>query len=295
VKTCKILVLVGCRSDEGLSAPIIRRLKADNIFEVYKINLIAPQFKESYEIIEHFCQTIKPDLVFCTGDRIEMTAGACASFHNRRKIAHYGAGIINDPITTLDDINRHYITMMADLAFCICESEARNVVDIWDFIKKININDIKNNLDLKNLNIYNVGLTHMDDIEIDESLVPSEGYDLILINPTTIINEIQQFESIRKTIIIGPNPDKPLDNLWDYKIDYNNLPRPLFMGLLKNCTKFITNSSAAYYEAPYFLKPEQIVLVGLRNKNRSGSNFKYGASDKIVKILKKWWMKENGY
>ena len=73
-----------------------------------------------------------------------------------------------------------------------------------------------------------------------------------------------------------------------------NVPRPQFLGLLKNCKRFITNSSAAYYEAPAFLLPEQIIIVGDRNKERS-SNFYgltpliEGASNRIIDELERWW------
>ena len=77
---------------------------------------------------------------------------------------------------------------------------------------------------------------------------------------------------------------------------YENLPRKIFLGLLKNCSRFITNSSCAYYEAPAFLKPEQIIIVGKRNKRRSSSFSsmgKGGSSDKIIKILEKYFKNEN--
>jgi UDP-N-acetylglucosamine 2-epimerase len=69
-------------------------------------------------------------------------------------------------------------------------------------------------------------------------------------------------------------------------IYYPNLPRPQFLGLLKNCHRFVTNSSCAIYEAPHFLKPEQIVQIGNRNLNRPRGPFEPGASDRIVAILK---------
>jgi UDP-N-acetylglucosamine 2-epimerase len=58
---------------------------------------------------------------------------------------------------------------------------------------------------------------------------------------------------------------------------------------LKHCHKFITNSSSSYYEAPFFLKPEQIVKIGLRNQNRNstgGMEKKY-ATKKIIKEIRK--------
>jgi UDP-N-acetylglucosamine 2-epimerase len=152
----------------------------------------------------------------------------------------------------------------------------------------------------KIFNIYIVGSTHLEGLEIDESLVPNEEYDLVLINPTTLQKDnYWEYEVKRMQVIIGSNPDIPFDKEWfshDKKrtnfVKYDNLPRPQFLGLLKNCKRFITNSSTAVYEAPYFLKKEQIIQVGDRNKNRT--QFEYEkqdklASEKIVETLKNWW------
>jgi UDP-N-acetylglucosamine 2-epimerase len=86
---------------------------------------------------------------------------------------------------------------------------------------------------------------------------------------------------------IGGNPDGTTIQLPGVQY-YDNLPRPQFLGLLKNCQRFITNSSCAIYEAPHFLKPEQIIMVGDRNKNRPRGPFQTGASDRIVSILKEY-------
>jgi len=300
----KVLIPVGCRSDEGLSAPIIRRMREDPFFEVIVLDLglFVSHFNSAYYNSEMVIKEIKPDLLIATGDRVEMTAAACAAFHNGIPIAHLYAGVTNN-ITTLDDINRHCITLWSELAFCEDYTSASNVWHLWKNIKKFTYEQIDKictkvfmswgvnleNEELEQFNIYNIGITHLDDLEVDESLVPDEPYDLVLINPTTSINEIPSYITDKKTIVIGSNPDIPFNKGFRDKADYDNLPRPQFLGLLKNCSRFITNSSSAYYEAPYFLKPEQIVLIGERNKNRSTfTNLEVGASDKIVKIVKAW-------
>lgn len=146
--------------------------------------------------------------------------------------------------------------------------------------------------------IYKCGISHLDDLEIDESLVPEEHYDLVLINPTTTMEEIVYIES-DFAIIIESNPDNTelqivnIEKVKKYK-SYKTLPRPQYLGLLKNCKRFISNSSDVYYIAPQWLKPEQIIQVGLRNKNRSTpKKLETGASQKIVDILEKWWLNQN--
>lgn len=302
MKKCVILLPQGCRSDEPLSDPIIKRLKQDDIFEVIVAKVNPNSFGDSYFKIKTLCLHYKPDVLFATGDRIEMCASASAAFHSNIPIIHYGAGITNTPLSTWDDVNRHVITLYSKIALCEDYSSAEFILDLWWRIKKIEIPSIcstgrnrkmqERQMEeiMNNLHIYIVGYTHLEDIEVDESLVPHEEYDLLLYNPTTMYGELPDLQIERKTIIIGPNSDPWLIKQF-IKPTYDNLPRSQFMGLLKNCKRFISNSSCTYYEAPHFLKPEQIIIIGDRNKNRSTKfNPEKGASDKIVQILKDFWI-----
>ena len=100
MRKCNILVPIGCRSDEGISAPVIKRLKEAEWCEVYEINLEnAGCFYSSMQE----CLDIEDDEVFdnidlalITGDRVEMYCFASFCFHNQIKIAHMGAGIVAD-------------------------------------------------------------------------------------------------------------------------------------------------------------------------------------------------------
>ena len=284
----KVLVPVGCRSDAGLSKPIIKRLRKHPKFECITTSLNPAVFYGSYGHVEQVIWDEKPDLVLCVGDRIEMCAAAAAAFHNGVKIGHVYAGVVSDPLATLDDINRHCISLWADICFCEDYISTLKVADLWSTIGKTNINLDK--FEYEKIGIYEVGITHLDDLEVNESLIPSEAYDLILMNTTTTIEDpINMFIPNKKTIRIGGNPDGKSHSI-GVDIDYDNLPRPQFLGLLKNCTRFITNSSAAYYEAPHFLAPKQIIMVGERNKNRSTpQKLETGASDKIVQILSEYF------
>jgi hypothetical protein len=269
----RILVPIGCRSDEGLSAPVIKRLQ--DWFDVCAYPLLPQKFKESYSLVETVINSWYPDLILITGDRVEMCAAAAAAFHNKVKIAHFYAGIINDPVTTYDDVDRHCCTLWSDIQFC------------EDRCSAIRTNMLKQACDLTS-NVHVVGISHLDDLEVDESKDPLCKYDLLLINnePLSSTNHDFMRSDGRPLIQIGHNPDGNVQTIGD--IYYGNLPRPQFLGLLKNCQRFITNSSAAIYEAPHFLKPEQIVMVGDRNKNRPKGPFKTGASDRIVEILKEY-------
>lgn len=298
----RVLVPIGSRSDKGLSKPIIKRLQDDDFFDVHTIEL--SDYDESF----HYTDSVLAnafDMIICTGDRMEMFAASLAAFFRNIPIVHVYAGIVNRDHPTKDEIYRHSISLMSELQFC--ESyEAENI--LFHFFNSIG----------KVPNAHVVGITHLDDLEIDETLVPRVGrsiqkwYNLILYNPLTNPKEAKKMRweierikteakfGINLNIIIGSNPDGWTDGkryeleealgLLDNTTFYKNLPRPQFLGLLKNCQKFITNSSSALYEAPYFLKEDQIINIGVRNTKRTPIDItKTGASSKIVKIIKEWW------
>jgi len=109
-----------------------------------------------------------------------------------------------------------------------------------------------------------------DNIEIDESEIPKETYDLILYNPPIsltrkeIYKEIEQIQNLMKPINyiwIEPNDDKFSDIIFPYT-NQKNLPREKFLGLMKNCDRFITNSSCQYYEASFLMNKENIISIG---------------------------------
>jgi UDP-N-acetylglucosamine 2-epimerase len=291
----KIAVPNGGRSNEGLIEPILKRLRADPSFEIFQIyfDTEVGDFDNAYKYSDYVLRMgeINIDLVLCVGDRIEITAAAAAAFHHNIPIAHVYAGTVGDH-NMLDAVNRHVITLWSDIQFCESEFAAEHVAALKSAA----------GLDY---NTHVVGCTHTDDLEIVEGRVYEEPYDLILFNPLTktdpttikseLIELIKTLDYSKTILWIGPNDDENRDYVikyfselhgdGEYTIHYaSNLPRPSFLGLLKNCDRFIGNSSSMFYEAPYFLKPEQIIHIGTRNASRETIT-QYGASDKIVKIL----------
>ena len=175
------------------------------------------------------------------------------------------------------------------------------------------------------IDVFEVGSTALDDVEIDDfGLVPRRPsapghgddrvipYDLVLYNPPTAHpEEITQdmaeiFQLIKGKWVwwIGPNGDPGSDlieNLfWEHMksiplqgpkehITYSKkLPREQFLGLMQNCERFIGNSSSMFKESPAFLKEEQIVNIGTRNKDRSFINVHVGGSDRIHKHVRRF-------
>lgn len=297
----KVFVPTGCRSDAGLSAPIIKRLGCfAHTFEL-KTN-----FQDAYYDTETFLRYITPDIAIIVGDRVEMCGSSACLFHHHIPIAHVYAGVSNN-IATVDDVNRHNITLWSDIQLCESSKAAQSVTQILSSIGKTP-------------NVHVVGITHLDDVEISEAWVPKNTpYDLVLYNPITgysklknikimddDLNEIYKLINKRYLVyFIGPNPDVGSNhvigciNKMQNKIQGNtkfiqNMQRAEFLGLLKSCYQFITNSSAAIYEAPHFLKTEQIIHIGDRNRDRDKGPFTTGASSKIVQVILKWYTDKNG-
>jgi len=295
----EVLIPVGCRSDKGLSAPVIKRLSEEHIPTTI-LHLEPRRYSHSYCITEHHIMgDSRPDIALIFGDRIEMTAAAAACFNNNVPIAHVYAGV-NNNVATLDDINRHIITAWSDIQFCESQEAVFRVYAIMAaFGKSIKVAHL-------------VGITHLDDLEVSEAMAPDVPYDLVLFNPVTYGQDlkqtirdgmitIHQFTG-RHKVFLMPNPDAGREHILDFLTEMKGtaksmdgeytirpvLDRPEFLGLLKNCQRFITNSSAAIYEAPHFLKPRQIIQIGERNRNRDRGPFETGASDRIVEVLKKW-------
>jgi len=271
---------MGCRSDAGLSAPIIRRLKEAKWCECTTYQLDPKHFFDNILDFGVYLSLNKPDLVLCVGDRVEMASAAYIVYNKQIPIGHVYAGAMGDTSekVTLDDINRFAISLYADICFCEDEAATNRVHDLWAIIGKARGITL-------DLNIHEVGITHMDDLEVDEELVPPEPYDLVLVNPTLKKERIEPIIS-GNVIILRPNPDKGFLVSQSLNV-YTDASHSQFLGLLKNCQRFITNSSSGYYEAPFFLKEEQIIWVGQRNSaRREYKRLEMGASEKIVKILK---------
>jgi len=291
---CRILIPEMCRSTEALTKPIIERLWKEKWCSCYPFGIEPNDIPANYYETETIIKEYKPDLIFIVGDRVEAMSVAQCAFLNNIPICHYGSGITNYPPSCYDDFVRHQIAIVSNILLCEDQNSYERMCNIVSILR------------LNDKEIHRVGNLYLDDLELDFSLCPSEPYDLVLINAETLNPKdfnVDNIELYRYTIFIGSNPDKNLVN-YNYNFKklgfsedkyYDNLPRNQYLGLLSKCKRFISNSSSIYYESPLYLKPVQIIHVGLRNLNRS-TNFeemkKYpNTANKIITILKEWWLK----
>lgn len=225
----------------------------------------------------------KADIILACADREETYMFVMERFKENKRIIHLWAGE-QACWSTFDDVYRSSMTLMSEMQLCTNETAKKRVEMLCLAVNK-------------KPNAYVVGNVYLDGMYIDEENIPDKEYDLVLYNPPSRLKKedvLKELKEVLKLIEgknyrwIEPNMDKHSDLIMQY-VTTSNLPRPQFLGLLKNCKRFITNSSCQYSEAPFLIKKEQIISVGVRNKERES---KYAdmsirnASENIIKKLK---------
>ena len=222
------------------------------------------------------------DWILAVGDRKETFDFVLERYRENIPIIHLWAGEISQG--THDEVYRHSMTLMSKVQLCTNKIAKERVKSLCKSVDKVYTTVV-------------VGNVMLDNMEIDDSLVPNEPYNLVLYNPPTlynqsiIIKELSQIVDMVKDkhyIWVEPNGDKNSDLVNKYVTD-KTLSRDKFLGLLKNCNRFITNSSCAYYEAPFLIEDDKIIVVGKRNKNRESKNSDMtipNASENIMKVLR---------
>jgi len=221
--------------------------------------------------------------VLAVGDREETFDCVLWAFKKGYPIIHLWAGE-QACWETNDDVYRHSMTLMSDMQLCTNQT-AKKLVDALC------------ELTGKQPNSHVVGNVMLDDLTPDESQVPEHEYNLVLYNPLIDRKTTQQevdalyrwlIEEDKPYIWLSTNGDSNCDIVNKYT-NTSTLPRPQFLGLLKNCNKFFTNSSCQYYEAPFLMDTVNIISIGKRNKNRASKNATMtitNATENIIKLLR---------
>ena len=246
--------------------------------ELYKRKMLAPAEKADY--------------IIAVGDRTETFDVVLQQWRSGVPVIHLWAGERCSDWAVEDEVYRSAMTLMSMMQLCTNPTAYKRVIDLCKATGK-------------EPNAYVVGNVMLDDMKTDSSKLPSSPYILVLYNPPTLLPEsvvksdlieiqtklieLKSKYKLKKHIWIEPNGDHQSGLVLEYS-NQQNLPRPQFLGLLKNCRFFITNSSSQYYEAPFFLKPDQIIPIGKRNSGRDSKNADMsitGATEKIISLLEK--------
>ena len=289
-KVKRIVVAFSNRSEYGLLVPVIRRLEKH--FEVIEFDMGAVTggvFKlgDLYKNAFAFLQESSPACVITPFDRKEQIFVALAARMLNLRVTQIHAGDISRE-GCWDDQVRHMISLCCDYLFCNGEESAERARELVE-------------LTGSSAKVFEIGSTAFDDIEVDTSSCPEGEFDLVIYHPPTkrpdlIEKELDEIESIidKSTIWIGPSGDPGSDQIIarakklekEGKIRfYQNLPRPKFLGLLKQCSRALGNSSSFFLELPHFGKKH--IHIGVRNRGRGIVKIRTGGSDRIAEILKK--------
>ena len=248
------------RASDGAISKLVTRMRKDDIY-TSNVN--------------------EADYVLAVGDRSETYDFVLKQFRENKPIIHLWAGEISQG--THDEVYRHSMTLMSMMQLCTNLEAKIRVIKLLDSIER-------------KPNVHIIGNVMLDNLEVDESLVPTYAYELVLYNPTTTssITDVKNDLIDIKTRLsnnyfwIEPNGDKYSEIIKPH-VTHKTLSRPKFLGLLKNCHKFITNSSCQYYEAPFVMTDGEIIHIGERNKERESKHADMSipnATDNIIKVLK---------
>jgi UDP-N-acetylglucosamine 2-epimerase (non-hydrolysing)/GDP/UDP-N,N'-diacetylbacillosamine 2-epimerase (hydrolysing) len=287
-KTVKICVCTASRSERQLIKPLLEELEANPKFKLHVLEL-PTNFLGGFKTAKKYLETHgKPDLAFCSFDRVEMLGACLAFFLDNVKIAQYHAGDTSGEGETFDDYVRFMITLCSDYQFCNGENAYKRCLQFLKLVGK------------PTEHCFEVGSLAFDNVSLDYSIVPNQPYDFILYNPLTrqpnlMENELNQIERLigkRLALWIYPNEDEGREHVIEKikKLEaegkvkaYQTLPRPQFLALMEKADRIIGNSSSFFLELPFFGKKH--VHVGARNKHRERIQIRTGASKRIVKIL----------
>ncbi len=220
--------------------------------------------------------------VILHGDRYEILGAATAAFLLGLPVVHLGGGDVTEG--SQDNSIRDAISSLSHLHFATCKESARRLI-------RMGIDPTR---------VYDVGDPGID-IFFDGTAFPSKGeltkklnlppdYFLIAYHPNTLGDTYAEVKILEDAIqrackrlpnvhfvLLDPNMDAghavirdTFSNLEGPQVSYRtDLPRHLYLSLLKNALALVGNSSAAFYEAPYLGTP--VITFGDRQLGRCAS------------------------
>ena len=286
----RIGIISAHRSERGLLNPIMIELQRRNDVKAEWCEIIPNQYEDNLIKFKDFLNNFSPHLILVPTDRNEAVYIAAHAFHEGYIIAHFHAGNLGS--LHPDEINRRVISCFSHILFCNTEKDKKNLIKLGE----------------EEWRCFVVGSTAFDEVIPDKSLCPNQPYDLVLLHPDPISKETT-FKDLTKTIsviskprfksmfVVWLHPNKDVNHevidgflnsgqLKDFKNNFQirgDLPRAQFLGLLKNCLRFIGNSSTICYEAPFF--GVQTIRIRKRNMKREKITPIIGGAKKIADIL----------
>ena len=246
-------------------------------------------------------EEIQPDIVLVAGDREEVISGAIAASYQNIPVAHMCGG--DTAYGSIDNAVRDATTKLSHIHFPMTKSHAKRIIKMGEEPYRVHV----------------VGHGGLDRIistpktskkQLSEYLnFDIESGPVLLMIQHVLSSEYQEaFSQIEITlnalselgykVLIGyPNSDVGsmdiVNTIEKYRdkipcLIYKNLPRKIFVNLLRNVDILIGNSSCGILEAPLLKLP--VVNIGNRQRNREiSSNVLFVDHEKncIKKTIKK--------
>lgn len=317
-----IAILTSSRADYGIYLPLLKELKKDSFFNIEIIAFgthlskkhgftLSDIIKDGYDTIHEITSLVeddsekgiaisygntflaftdfwsvhKYDLVFCLGDRFEMSAAVQASVPFGLKLAHLHGG--ETTLGAIDNIYRHQITLASQIHFVASDNFFNKVRDIIGSSKAI----------------YNVGALSLDGVKKiilpDWSDVrrlfeiPDKEFILITFHPETInpnqnkryiktISEVLNILCEKHHLVITMSNADTMGSLYRKSLKELKLKKPNNITLIENFGKYnyfaamkaskmlLGNTSSAILEAATFGK--YAINIGNRQSGRLRSN-----------------------
>jgi GDP/UDP-N,N'-diacetylbacillosamine 2-epimerase (hydrolysing) len=314
----RIGILTSSRADYGIYLPLLEKMKRDSFFEMEIIAFgthlskshgytLKDVEKDDYPVIHSVSSLISNDdeqsiassygltvlkfadfwtnhiydLVFCLGDRFEMSAAVQAGIPFGVKFAHIHGG--ETTLGAIDNIYRHQITLAAQLHFTATDVFSEKVIDLIGSSESV----------------YSVGSLSLSDIKsfvpIDRAVffekfnIPTEEFALVTFHPETMslqdnvqyaqvmINALTTISKKTFVIITMPNADtqgsvyreaieKLKKEFPDRFLLIENFGKVNYFSAMHYTKILIGNTSSGILEAASFGK--YVVNVGDRQKGR---------------------------
>jgi len=217
---------------------------------------------------------LKPDIVLIVGDRVEAFAAATAAHLAGIIVAHVHGG--DRALGQVDDSLRHAITKLSHIHFPATRESARRIARLGE----------------NSWRIHHLGSPGIDGILKAARSFPGttpKTFALLVLHPADADKKLEHrraFAILRtllangpeQIVIIYPNNDPGSAGIiraWDSAqknprcLIHRDIPRPHFLGLMRDAAFMIGNSSAGIIEAASFGTP--VIDVGPRQKGRQRS------------------------
>ena len=247
-------------------------------------------------------EKLKPDIVLIVGDRVEAFAAATAAHLGDIALAHIHGG--DRALGQMDDSLRHAISKLAHIHFPATRQSARRLEQMGE----------------DHWRIHRVGSPAIDgitqaaappsQIAAEFSGLTPRRYALAVLHPmvadesvefrrAAMVSSALRSSGIERIVIIYPNNDPGAAGIirhWESLrgdprfVIRRDVPRPIFLGLLRDAALLIGNSSSGIIEAASFRTP--VIDIGPRQLGRERCedvlNVPYRQSKIAVAIRQIW-------